>query len=200
MPITYVHGDLLESDCDIIAHGCNCFHSFGAGIAKQILDKYPEAFEADLKSKRGDPMKLGLFTQTLSKDGTVSIFNLYTQFKYGYPPRQVNYEAIHHSLYKMRESLLDIHVDFFKDVKIGMPKIGCGLAGGDWNIVARMIEDVFHDKEVFVYVLDKGEVQKSIEACIKIQEEIEYVRKQMLKAFKVPDGVTVGSGDETAED
>lgn len=52
MSIIYVHGDLLESDCDVIAHGCNCFHSFGAGIACQFLKRYPESFEADLSSER----------------------------------------------------------------------------------------------------------------------------------------------------
>lgn len=31
-----VHGDLLTSDCDLVIHCCNCFHTMGAGIAKSI--------------------------------------------------------------------------------------------------------------------------------------------------------------------
>ena len=30
-----------------IAHSCNCQNVMGAGIAKQIKDRYPQAFEAD---------------------------------------------------------------------------------------------------------------------------------------------------------
>jgi O-acetyl-ADP-ribose deacetylase (regulator of RNase III) len=38
--------------------------------------------------------------------------------------------------------------------KIGFPKLGCGLAGGDWNFVSEIIKEVFYDQEVFVYELD----------------------------------------------
>lgn len=31
MPIIEVKGNLLISDCDIIAHGCNCFNNLGGG-------------------------------------------------------------------------------------------------------------------------------------------------------------------------
>jgi O-acetyl-ADP-ribose deacetylase (regulator of RNase III) len=32
-----------------IAHSCNCQNVMGAGIAKQIKDRYPQAYEADTK-------------------------------------------------------------------------------------------------------------------------------------------------------
>ena len=37
--------------------------------------------------------------------------------------------------------------------KIGLPyKIGCGLAGGDWNVVEKMIVDILDPVcEVFIY-------------------------------------------------
>ena len=37
---TYLGENLLESDCDVIIHCCNCFNTMGAGIAKAIADKY----------------------------------------------------------------------------------------------------------------------------------------------------------------
>ena len=38
--------------------------------------------------------------------------------------------------------------------KIAIPKIGCGLAGGDWNIVEQLINDtVGDDLEIWVYEL-----------------------------------------------
>lgn len=46
MSIIYVKGNLLNSDCNVICHGCNCFNIFGAGIAggnwnliEQIINK-----------------------------------------------------------------------------------------------------------------------------------------------------------------
>jgi len=38
----------------------------------------------------------------------------------------------------------------FPGRKIGLPKIGCGLAGGDWNIVQGIIEDELHDCDVTI--------------------------------------------------
>ncbi|RAP14807.1 hypothetical protein HS9_00130 [Bacillus velezensis] len=32
--------------------------------------------------------------------------------------------------------------------------IGCGLAGGNWNDVNKMIESIFEDYEVTIYKLD----------------------------------------------
>ena len=40
------------------------------------------------------------------------------------------------------------------DITIGFPyKIGCGLAGGDWNIVYNIIEDEFKDYNIKIYKL-----------------------------------------------
>lgn len=172
MSITYIPGDLLSSDCDVLAHGCNCFHSFGAGIARQFKEKYPTSFDADLRSSRGDPEKLGTFTKA-EFDGKM-IFNLYTQFRYGYPPRQVDYNAVRDSLEAMK-GYLEMFSDF-DNIKIGMPKIGCGLAGGDWNIVEDIIEDVFCDKEVFVYVFEMGEVERARDAGSRIEKAIREMK------------------------
>ena len=44
------------------------------------------------------------------------------------------------------------------DYKVGLPKIGAGLAGGDWKIIETMIESVLHDCDVTIYVLNKEEI------------------------------------------
>jgi len=49
-------GDLLDlasnGELDVIIHGCNCFNTMGAGIAKLIKSRWPEAYQADLSTKR----------------------------------------------------------------------------------------------------------------------------------------------------
>lgn len=34
-----------------------------------------------------------------------------------------------------------------------MPRIGCGLAGGDWSIVEKILNNVFDDRTIYVYDL-----------------------------------------------
>ena len=55
-------GDLialaLAGEFDVIIHGCNCQHTMGAGIAKQIKSHFPAAYAADCATPKG-ASKLG---------------------------------------------------------------------------------------------------------------------------------------------
>lgn len=42
--ITIVDGDLLSTDCKIIAHQVNCKGLMDHGVAKQLRDKYPRNY------------------------------------------------------------------------------------------------------------------------------------------------------------
>jgi O-acetyl-ADP-ribose deacetylase (regulator of RNase III) len=63
MNMNRIKGDLIElaidGEFDLIIHGCNCFCTMGAGIAKTIKQKFPEAYKADLETEKGDKSKLG---------------------------------------------------------------------------------------------------------------------------------------------
>ena len=58
--LKYIDGNILYLDksFELIAHGCNCFCNFGAGLAKEIKLKHPEAYKADLDTVKGDKKKL----------------------------------------------------------------------------------------------------------------------------------------------
>ena len=146
--IIYVKGNLLKSDCDVIAHGCNCFCTMGSGIARQIRQKYPGAYQADLETINGDLKKLGAFSLFKSED--FDIYNLYTQYKYGSDKVHLVYAALELSLITMKYHL-QWEYENYSELKIGFPKIGCGLAGGDWEKVSKIIENVFSDIDVYVY-------------------------------------------------
>ena len=66
-----IKGDLvklaIKGEFDLIIHGCNCFCTMGAGIAKTIKQKFPEAYEADLKTEKGDKAKLGTISWAKAK-------------------------------------------------------------------------------------------------------------------------------------
>ncbi len=145
--IIELQGDLLESDCEVIAHGCNCFCNMGAGIAVQIKYKHPMAFNIDFLTKRGDAKKLGTFTAV--DLGAVTIYNLYTQYRYG-RGKHLDEDALVSALEVMKE---DIEAKYDEWPKVGIPRIGCGLAGGDWKLVKPLIEEVFVSKTLYVYSL-----------------------------------------------
>lgn len=161
--IAYVEGDLLSSDCNVIAHGCNCFCTMGAGIAKSIASRFPQALEVDRQTVKGDIAKLGTFSiaHVFTEDRNYKrVYNLYTQFSYGRNKCHLDYDALAKSLVAMRHDVADVlRMDPPGDeFKIGIPMIGCGLAGGDWTIVENIINEVFYDVDIFVYVLSLNDV------------------------------------------
>jgi len=134
-----IKGDLIklaiEGEFDVIVHGCNCFCNMGAGIAKTIKQKFPEAYDADLATNEGDKTKLGeiSWAQTETENGKLIIVNGYTQFNWSGKGTLANYEAIRGVFKKTKEQ--------FSGLRIGYPAIGAGLAKGDWSIISKIIEE-----------------------------------------------------------
>ena len=173
--IEYIQGDLIKSDCDVIIHGCNCFNCMGSGIAKTIKETYPDAYKMDCSTLYGDKNKLGTFTHVEVQnayfpDKTVYVVNAYTQYTYGRKDGEVyaNYDAIKNVMIQIRNFFSDTPIT---ELKIGLPRIGAGLARGDWNIISKIIEDVFGTKKVYVYQWDNGEVKKE-EFDLKRMKEV----------------------------
>jgi len=143
-----IKGDLLDlakkGEFNVIAHGCNCFKVMGAGIALQIARQFPEAQYVDNASSRSKLQRLGDFSTTNALNYDFNIVNLYTQYE---PGPNLNYPALELSLYKLSMLLKDD-----KSVKIGLPQIGCGIAGGNWEKVKEIIQRVLSDFDVTVVI------------------------------------------------
>jgi O-acetyl-ADP-ribose deacetylase (regulator of RNase III) len=131
-------GDLislaLSGEFDVIIHGCNCFCSMGAGIAQQISKTFPPAFHADLETGPGDRAKLGNYSRaTVEISGTpLTIINGYTQYQYSGPHVLADYDAIAALFSRVKRD--------FSGKKIGYPRIGAGLAKGDWKKISEIID------------------------------------------------------------
>jgi len=134
-----VKGDLvklaLDGKFDIIIHGCNCFCTMGAGIAKAIKSEFPEAFSADQETEKGDKSKLGSFTKaTVTRNGnTIVVVNAYTQFNYRGKGVKADYDAIRNVFKKLKSD--------FSGKRFGFPLIGAGLAGGNWTTISNIITE-----------------------------------------------------------
>lgn len=165
--ITEIVGNLLETDkCNVIVHQCNLNHTFGAGLAKAIADKFPEAYKADKKTVCGDPNKLGEYSAakiTDSKGTSISfIANLYSQIGMGPGVRQTSYDYMVNGLTKLRDSL-ESKSSPTKTYTLGIPfQLGCGLANGSWGIVRAIIEDVFGESPIEVYIYTLPELAKNL--------------------------------------
>lgn len=172
--ITYKVGNLIAAlnvgDVTVIAHGCNCFNTMKSGIAPKIAKAYPTMYDADQRTLKGDINKLGGYSAAILgefKGGKPAIgFNLYSQYDWRgrlEGRMELRYDALEQALTKMakrlrfaQESSKDPDSFWYgKDVnfRIGLPKIGAGLAGGDWAIIEDIIDRSLDGFDVTVYVL-----------------------------------------------
>jgi len=151
--INYIVGNVLDSRDDVLVHGCNCFNTMRSGVAALVTRYYPGASEADKQTFAGDETKIGTYSFWTGKnkncDKDITVVNAYTQTTYGRSKTFVfaDYDAIRNVMTEIR--------DDFKGKTICMPKIGAGLAGGDWSIIEKIINEVFGDIQVNVYVLEE---------------------------------------------
>lgn len=169
MKYNEVKGDLIKmaqrAKFDVIAHGCNCFCQMGAGIAPQMAKafscndstKYPGE-STSYPDRRGDMSKLGNIETyswfVFDEEGNrrrLDVVNAYTQYKYGRNHKDgdknpVDYAAIEMCMKKMNYR--------FKGKHIGLPKIGAGLAGGDWEKIKGIIQKEMKDCEVTIVIYD----------------------------------------------
>lgn len=124
----HITGDILEVERGIICHQVNCQRVAGAGLAKQIDNKFSfwKEWFVDIKHKH-----LGDVAWYVIHDELI-IASLYAQDGYGYDKRYTNYAALAKCLWSLRGHQKQIYI----------PRgMGCGLGGGDWNIVSQLIED-----------------------------------------------------------
>ena len=149
--MTTIEGDLilltLDGHFDVLIHGCNCFCTMGAGIARIIQEEFPEAYAADLVTTKGDRNKLGSYSQAkvVRANHEITIVNGYTQFHYHGDSVLVDYEAV--------RTLFSTIKSDFSGSRIGYPKIGAGLAGGDWSRIAAIIDEELQGENHTLVVL-----------------------------------------------
>jgi O-acetyl-ADP-ribose deacetylase (regulator of RNase III) len=140
-----ITGDLLQMALDgrfdVIIHGCNCQCAMGKGIALSIKNQFPEAYAEDLKTTKADRAKLGTITvaQVERDKARFSIVNAYTQFHYRGDGVLADYDAIRSAFKRVKEQ--------FSGRRIGYPKIGAGLAKGDWKVISAIIDEELADED-----------------------------------------------------
>jgi len=132
--------DILLIKHGIIVHQVNCQKKMGAGLALQIRNKYPKVYQSYLKHN----FSLGQI-QLVNVAPRLYICNLAGQDRYGYDKRYTNYNAIKIGLIKLNM------IAHKQKLPVYIPRgMGCGLAGGDWNIVKKIIEETLTECEFII--------------------------------------------------
>jgi O-acetyl-ADP-ribose deacetylase (regulator of RNase III) len=140
-----VEGNLItlarEGHFDAIAHGCNCFCTQKKGLATQMVAAFAtDTYPMEAKEYKGDVNKIGqieamrfvLDARSSPKTSFLDVVNAYTQFGYGNPKGDIDYEALTLVMRKLASR-------YFQK-RVGLPQIGAGLAGGDWNRIKEIIQ------------------------------------------------------------
>jgi len=155
--ITYIKDSILNAHCRIIAHGVNCQNVMGSGVARVLFEKWPavkyfyhdyfEEFHAGMDGKeflgRIDDIPVDE-----ERNGKI-VVNCFTQQFFGNDGKcYLSYEALEDCMIELRELCIHLGVK-----EVAMPKIGAGLAGGNWAIIENIINEVLKDIDVYVYHL-----------------------------------------------
>jgi O-acetyl-ADP-ribose deacetylase (regulator of RNase III) len=133
--------DLLDVPKGIICHQINCMGSMGAGIALQIKRKWPIVDIEYMQNYKKGELRLGrLFLTKVTP--TLYVANLCGQHNYGRGRRQTDYAALKTCFEKLAR-WRELHKAFTgEDLAVFVPVgMGCGLGGGDWSTVVKLIEE-----------------------------------------------------------
>lgn len=140
MPIKLIQGSLFTTECEVIAHGCNTTGGFGSGVAGQIAKRWPRVRDAYLKKYNSEAgWKLGDIQLVYSTDMMAFpvIANIATQEKFGYDGAlYADYQAIEKGFTRVLRYCDN------NGYSVAAPRVGCGLAGGDWNTVFDILVEV----------------------------------------------------------
>jgi hypothetical protein len=162
--LIYQKGNLFNhvQHGDVIAHCCNDVGAWGAGFTK-ALSRWSKKPENEFYAwSRGhgdeyDPVyQLGSVQFTLVSQH-VCVANMVGQHGLisSKNPRPISYPALEKA---MQAVAVMVDMTWRGDppipYRIIAPKFGAGLAGGDWNEIEKLINEVWRDFEVVIFELD----------------------------------------------
>ena len=148
--INYIVGDATKpvgNDVKVIVHICNDIGAWGAGFVIPLGNKYP--ITKNVYKNSIDNRQLGNI-QLIIVEKDIYVVNMIAQKGTTIINNQIplKYDSLRLCLKKVVKEIPP-------NSSIHMPRIGCGLAGGKWSEVEKIInETIPNEIEVFVYDLE----------------------------------------------
>lgn len=145
----------VGTDPRVIVHICNDLGAWGRGFVLPLGKRYPVArarYLAWAKGQEDLPFELGQ-VQFVGVQADLYVANLLGQRGIARrggaaqePP--IRYEAVRAGLGRVRDFVQG------RGASVHMPRIGTGLAGGDWRVIQKIIEEELLAPGVSVTVYD----------------------------------------------
>jgi O-acetyl-ADP-ribose deacetylase (regulator of RNase III) len=164
--ISFVQGDAtrpIGMGPKAIVHICNDRGGWGRGFVLAVSKRWPKPEQAyrlwhTQHIWEGLPFELGN-VQFVRVEPDTHVANMIAQAGYGTnnqalhrgsepdstPP--IRYEALEHCLTEVAKWVKP------REAAVHMPRIGCGLAGGKWELIEPILERTLTGLPVFVYDL-----------------------------------------------
>jgi O-acetyl-ADP-ribose deacetylase (regulator of RNase III) len=155
--VHYRKGDATEPQAPapwILTHVVNDRGGWGAGFVLSISKRWlaPEieyrAWHDANPDFRHIPFELG-YTQMVKVGPDQYVASMLAQhgFRGGKAGIPLQYDALRKCLACVNLAAIQF------EASVHMPRIGCGLAGGDWKTVSQIIKEELQGVEVYVYDL-----------------------------------------------
>lgn len=152
--ITYLVGDATRPVATpaLIMHVCNDIGGWGRGFVLALSARWPEpeaAFRARARRWLGD-VQTRQVAGHAGQANEIIVANMVAQHgisvsPIGQPP--IRYDALSRCLIEIDRSRPELSVH--------APRLGCGLAGGEWVIVEALINRYLPTREVYIYDLEQ---------------------------------------------
>lgn len=157
--ITFLTGDTTDPQAEgvkIIAHICNDVGAWGKGFVLALSRRWPEpatAFKEWYRKRSQNDFGLGA-VQFVQVEPEAWVANMVAQqglrAVQGVPP--IRYDALETCLKRVAARAKDLRAS------VHMPRIGCGLAGGDWSRIEQLIVSTLGEQGIPVTVYDLPQI------------------------------------------
>jgi O-acetyl-ADP-ribose deacetylase (regulator of RNase III) len=154
-PIRFVQGDATApqgNGIKIVAHICNDLGVWGKGFVLALSQRWidPEqAFKRWYRERETNDFAIGAI-QLIQMEVDIWVANMVAQHGIrtanGVPP--IRYESLNGCLEKLASKATELNAS------VHMPRIGCGLAGGEWTKIEPIISRNLCERGICVTVYD----------------------------------------------
>jgi O-acetyl-ADP-ribose deacetylase (regulator of RNase III) len=153
--IKYIKGDATcpqAKGVKIICHVCNDIGGWGKGFVLAISKRWKEpeaAYRSWCAAGKEGGFALGN-VQFVHVEPSIWIANMVAQrgIKRGSSGAPIRYESVAQCLKQVAAKAIEL------DASLHMPRIGCGLAGGDWSMIEPLIQENLGARGIAVTVYD----------------------------------------------
>ena len=151
--INYLTGDATNpvgAGPKILVHICNDIGGWGKGFVMAISNRW-KAPEAEYRKWYQSQREFALGNvQFVPVSDDLTVANMIGQHKTvgtsNVPP--IRYDAVETCLLKVAQKAKEL------GATVHMPKIGAGLAGGDWKVIEAIIKSALIDNDISVTVYE----------------------------------------------